>query len=137
MKIDWKRKLTSRKLWVALAGFISGIIILVCHNESVAEAIGALVLSAASVVAYIVGEGLTDASYNEANGVQKVEHTTNNTNTNTNVQFYSDVDGNEYLDADMLGEIAASAKRHTDTLATTPKTTGRDGITIDGNEDEV
>ena len=131
MKIDWKRKLTSRKLWVALAGFISGIIILVCHNESVAEA------SAASVVAYIVGEGLTDASYNEANGVQKVEHTTNNTNTNTNVQFYSDVDGNEYLDADMLGEIAASAKRHTDTLATTPKTTGRDGITIDGNEDEV
>ena len=27
MKIDWKRKLTSRKLWVALAGFVAGLIV--------------------------------------------------------------------------------------------------------------
>ena len=27
MKIDWKRKLTSRKLWVAVAGFVSGLIL--------------------------------------------------------------------------------------------------------------
>ena len=26
MKIDWRRKLTSRKLWIALAGFIAGLI---------------------------------------------------------------------------------------------------------------
>ena len=27
MKIDWRRKLTSRKLWVATAGFIAGLIV--------------------------------------------------------------------------------------------------------------
>ena len=26
-KIDWKRKLTSRKLWVAVAGFVAGLIL--------------------------------------------------------------------------------------------------------------
>ena len=26
MKIDWKRKLTSRKLWIAAAGFVAGLI---------------------------------------------------------------------------------------------------------------
>ena len=26
MKIDWKRKLTSRKLWLAVAGFVMGLI---------------------------------------------------------------------------------------------------------------
>ncbi len=28
MKIDWKRKLTSRKFWFALAGFIAGLIVI-------------------------------------------------------------------------------------------------------------
>ena len=27
MSIDWKRKLSSRKLWLAVAGFISGLIL--------------------------------------------------------------------------------------------------------------
>ncbi len=27
MEIDWKRKLTSRKFWVALAGFVAGLIV--------------------------------------------------------------------------------------------------------------
>ena len=26
-KIDWKRKLTSRKRWIAIAGFVSGCIV--------------------------------------------------------------------------------------------------------------
>ena len=28
MKIDWKQKLTSRKLWVAVAGFVTGTVLL-------------------------------------------------------------------------------------------------------------
>ena len=39
MKIDWKRKLTSRKLWVALAGFVSGLILAFGGGESTAQTV--------------------------------------------------------------------------------------------------
>lgn len=61
MKIDWKRKLTSRKLWVAVAGFVSGIMIFRGASESDAAQVAALIMSGASVVGYLVGEGLADA----------------------------------------------------------------------------
>ncbi len=62
MKIDWKKKLTSRKLWVALAGMIAGFVLAFNGSAEVAETISGCVMSVASVVAYIVGEGLTDAA---------------------------------------------------------------------------
>lgn len=61
MKIDWKRKLTSRKLWVAIAGFITGVVVLVTAGAT-EQTITGCVMSLGSVVAYIVGEGLTDAA---------------------------------------------------------------------------
>lgn len=61
MKIDWKRKLTSRKLWVAVAGFVSGIMIFRGASESDAAQVAALIMSGASVVGYLIGEGLADA----------------------------------------------------------------------------
>lgn len=60
MSIDWKRKLTSRKLWVAVAGFVSGILIFLGHSESEAAQVASLIMSGASVIAYCVGEGLAD-----------------------------------------------------------------------------
>ena len=62
MKIDWKRKLTSRKLWIAVAGFISGLVLAFNGSAEIAETISGCVLSLGSVVGYIVGEGLTDAA---------------------------------------------------------------------------
>lgn len=59
--IDWKRKLTSRKLWVAVAGFVTGLMIYMGHTEAEASQVAALILSGASVIAYCVGEGLADA----------------------------------------------------------------------------
>lgn len=59
-KIDWKRKLTSRKLWIALAGFVSGLLIYLGHTEQEASQVAALIMSGASVIAYCVGEGLAD-----------------------------------------------------------------------------
>ncbi len=61
-KTDWKRKLTSRKLWTALAGLVTGILLLFGAERTQTEQIGGIVLSAGSVVAYIVGEGLVDAA---------------------------------------------------------------------------
>ena len=60
VKIDWKRKLTSRKLWMAVAGFVSGILIFCGYSESEAAQVASLILSGASVIAYCVGEGLAD-----------------------------------------------------------------------------
>lgn len=62
MKIDWKRKLTSRKLWVAIAGLATGIILVFKGDAATAETVGGVILQVASVVGYIIGEGLTDAA---------------------------------------------------------------------------
>ena len=62
VKIDWKRKLTSRKLWVAVAGFIAGLIVLGNGSQETADKISGAILSGAAVVGYIVGEGLTDSA---------------------------------------------------------------------------
>ncbi len=59
-KIDWKRKLTSRKLWVAVAGFVAGLIVAFGGSESSAETVSGCILSGAAVVGYVVGEGLAD-----------------------------------------------------------------------------
>ena len=62
MKIDWKRKLTSRKLWIALAGLISGLVLAFNGSAAIAETVSGCILSLGSVVGYIIGEGLTDAA---------------------------------------------------------------------------
>ena len=61
-KIDWVRKMTSRKLWTAVASFVSMMIVATGGTENVATQVTALIMAGASVVAYIIGEGLTDAS---------------------------------------------------------------------------
>lgn len=60
-KIDWKRKLTSRKMWAAIALFVSGVMVYTGHGEK-AEATAGLIMQGAAVVAYIIGEGLADSS---------------------------------------------------------------------------
>ena len=60
MKIDWKRKLTSRKLWVALAGFVAGLIIAFGGSQENADTVSGCILSGAAVVGYVIGEGLAD-----------------------------------------------------------------------------
>lgn len=54
------RKLTSRKLWVSIAGLVSGIMLYLGASETESQQVSSLILSAASVIAYTVGEGLAD-----------------------------------------------------------------------------
>lgn len=61
MKIDWKTKLTSRKFWTAIASAIGSIVVAFGVADSVAVEITALIMAGASVIAYIIGEGLVDA----------------------------------------------------------------------------
>lgn len=60
--IDWKRKLTSRKLWMAIALFVSGIFTAIGKKDT-GVVIAGLIMQGAAVVAYIIGEGLTDAAH--------------------------------------------------------------------------
>lgn len=62
MKIDWKRKLTSRKFWMAVVGLITGLVLALKGDAETAKVISGCVMSLASIVAYIFGEGLTDAA---------------------------------------------------------------------------
>lgn len=59
--IDWKRKLTSRKWWIAVAAFVVACLTLFGAGAETAEKLGALVLLAADVVGYTLAEGLADA----------------------------------------------------------------------------
>ena len=60
--IDWKRKLTSRKLWVAIVGLVTGLMLLWGVDADQTEKIGGIILTAGSIVAYILGEGLADTA---------------------------------------------------------------------------
>lgn len=60
--INWKRKLTSRKFWTAVASFVSMMIVATGGAENTATEVTALIMAGASVVAYIIGEGLTDSA---------------------------------------------------------------------------
>ena len=59
--IDWKRKLSSRKLWAAAAGIVTGLAMVFGLDESTISSVAGAVVSAASVIAYIITEGKVDA----------------------------------------------------------------------------
>ena len=60
--MDWKRKLTSRKFWAAVAQFVSMLIIALNGTQETATQVVALIMAGAGVIAYIIGEGLADAA---------------------------------------------------------------------------
>ncbi len=62
-KIDWKRKLTSRKFWVAVIGFITAIMVALHIDQMTAEQVAAIISAMGTLIAYIIGEGLTDAAH--------------------------------------------------------------------------
>ena len=65
-EVNRKRKLTSRKLWTAVASFVSMMIVATGGAENTATQVTALIMAGASVVAYIIGEGLTDSANTDA-----------------------------------------------------------------------
>lgn len=60
--IDWKRKLTSRKFWAAVIGVVASVLAYCGANESTVTQVTAIITAGATLVAYIVGEGLVDAA---------------------------------------------------------------------------
>lgn len=71
--MDWKSKLTSRKFWTAVAGFVANLIVFLHGSEETAVQVTALIMAGAAVVAYIVGEGLADAAGASAQQINLIE----------------------------------------------------------------
>ena len=63
--IDWKRKLTSRKLWMSVASFASMLLVFFNFSESQAAQVAALIMAGATVIGYVIGEGLADSKPSE------------------------------------------------------------------------
>jgi uncharacterized membrane protein len=61
MNINWKKKLTSRKFWLAIIGFISPLLVAFGVTESDAAEVAGIIMSGATCIAYILGEGIVDA----------------------------------------------------------------------------
>lgn len=61
-KIDWKKKLSSRKFWAAVMAVVMCLMTIFNVNEMVQEQVEALGWGVAALIAYILGEGLVDAA---------------------------------------------------------------------------
>ena len=59
-KINWKQKLSSRKLWAMVAGLLVSVLVLIGTDPDKAGEISAIVLATGSIVSYILGESYID-----------------------------------------------------------------------------
>lgn len=59
-KIDWKRKLTSRKFWAAVVGFVTEIMVAFHVADDVIVQTSAVIMAGATLIAYVIAEGLVD-----------------------------------------------------------------------------
>lgn len=66
--VNWKQKLTSRKLWAALVGVVVGLAAAFGIEENEYAQIVGVVGSVVSVVSYIFGEAKVDAAKKENGG---------------------------------------------------------------------
>lgn len=72
-KIDWVRKLTSRKFWLSVSGFVTMLMIFFKFSESDATQVAALIMAGADVIAYVIGEGLADGGISGVDVIQEIE----------------------------------------------------------------
>lgn len=62
MNVNWKEKLSSRKFWAAVVGFVSAILIALNYSEMEIEQVTAVVTAGGVLIAYILGESYVDAN---------------------------------------------------------------------------
>lgn len=61
-KIDWKRKLSSRKFWALLAALGTSVLTAVGAGESVTLQVTGVIGAVGACVAYILAEGMADGN---------------------------------------------------------------------------
>lgn len=61
MKIDWARKLTSRKFWAAVVGFVTPMLVMAGYQDNQVVQVTSLIMAGANLIGYMIGEGLADS----------------------------------------------------------------------------
>lgn len=61
-KINWKQKLSSRKFWLAIIGFITPWLVMFNIDPEKIDLITSIIMSGATLIAYILAEGFIDAN---------------------------------------------------------------------------
>ena len=61
-KEDIIRKLTSRKFWLALIGFVTALFIAFNVDSASVEKITSIIMAGGSLIAYILAEGFADGA---------------------------------------------------------------------------
>ena len=62
MKVNWKQKLTSRKFWSAVIGFVTAILVALKIDSLTIEQVVSVVSATSILIAYIIGEGMVDSA---------------------------------------------------------------------------
>lgn len=60
--INWVKKLTSRKFWAAVVGFVTPTMIAAGATDSQVTQVTAIIMGGAVLIAYIIGEGMVDSA---------------------------------------------------------------------------
>jgi uncharacterized membrane protein len=60
--INWKQKLTSRKFWSAVIGFVTSILTVMNIDKLTIEQVTGIISATSVLIAYIIGEGMVDAA---------------------------------------------------------------------------
>lgn len=71
--IDWKAKLTSRKFWAAIVGFVTPLLIAFGVAEADVAQVAGIIMAGGTLIAYIIGEGMVDAAREGAPTVLTME----------------------------------------------------------------
>lgn len=72
-KIDWVRKLTSRKFWLSIATFVSMMVVACGGAENTATQVTSLIMAGAAVIGYVLGEGLADSGHTDSDDADREE----------------------------------------------------------------
>lgn len=65
MKINWRKKLTDRRLWAAIIGFITPVLIAFGVADKTVAAITAAISAGAAVVSFLIANTISHSSKKE------------------------------------------------------------------------
>lgn len=91
--INWKQKLSSRKFWSAVIGFITAILFAFNVAEADVEKVVGIITAGATLIAYIFAEGWVDANRNSFEEEAKKE------------AYNQDIEKAEYDKVDFASEL--------------------------------
>ena len=81
--IDWKTKLSSRKFWVSLAGFVVPLLLAFGFSDNIATQVAAIIIGGGNIMSFVLGESYVDSSRIKSNASTTTTSTITTVKDNT------------------------------------------------------